>query len=165
MDKKIIGLISLFTLAVIAIAIFALGGNSKATIQKTAGAKISIDHSSKTVGNIPYGGGNLIHSFPIKNTGDKDLEIGNIATSCMCTKAYLKEGTEESERFGMKGMSAPSAWKGIVKPGETAEIVMDFDPQFHGPQGIGPISRNVSFETNDPDHPYVELSFDGVVVK
>ena len=49
------------------------------------------------VGNIPYGGGNLIHVFPITNAGTKDLEIANIATSCMCTKAYLKQGDNKSE--------------------------------------------------------------------
>ena len=50
-------------------------------------------------------------------------------------------------------------------PGETAEIIADFDPAYHGPQGTGPVTRIVSFETNDPDHPYVELGFKGTVVK
>lgn len=166
MDKKIIALVSLFTLAVIGIAIFAFGsGDSKAVVQKTAGAKIAVDHSSKSVGNIPYGGGDLIHTFPIKNVGDKNLEIANMATSCMCTKAYLQVGNTKSDEFGMKGMSAPSGWKGIVKPGQTVEIVADFDPKYHGPSGIGPVTRTVSFETNDPDNPYVEVSFDGIVTK
>jgi len=93
------------------------------------------------------------------------LEIANIATSCMCTKAYLKQGDNKSEGFGMKGMSASSSWKGIIKPGQTAEIIADFDPTYHGPQGIGSVTRMVSFETNDPDNPYVEVSFEGEVVK
>ena len=148
------------------IAIFALGsGSPKAELQKTKGAKISITVSSKSAGNIPYSGPDLIESFPIKNIGDKDLEIANIATSCMCTKAYIKQGNNKSDEFGMKGMSAPSSWKGIIKPGETAEIVADFDPKYHGPSGIGPIQRTVSFETNDPDNPYVEFNFDGTVIK
>ncbi len=166
MDKKFLLLIGGFILAVIGIAIFALGsGENRAVVQKTAGAKISVDHSSKSVGNIPYDGGDLIHVFPIKNVGDKDLEIANVATSCMCTKAYLKQGDTKSDGFGMKGMSAPSSWKGIIKPGQTAQIVMDFDPTYHGPSGTGPITRTVSFETNDPDNPYVEVGFDGIVTK
>ena len=169
MDKKFIIFIIILTLGIIGLAIFVSGFSSttttKATVSKTAGAKISVDHSSKKVGNIPYGGGNLIHVFPIKNAGTKDLEIANIATSCMCTKAYLKQGDNKSEGFGMKGMSSPSNWKGIIKPGETAEIIADFDPTYHGTQGTGPVSRMVSFETNDPDNPYVEVSFEGEVIK
>ena len=169
MDKKFIAVITVLTLGIIGIAILVSGSSSttttKATVSKTAGAKISVDHSSKKVGNIPYSGGNLIHVFPIKNAGTKDLEIANIATSCMCTKAYLKQGESKSEGFGMKGMSAPSNWKGIIKPGETAEIIADFDPAYHGPQGAGLFSRAVSFETNDPDNPYVEVSFEGEVAK
>ncbi len=166
MDKKIIALFSIFTFAVIGIAIFVVGsGNPKAELQKTKGAKILTTITSKSAGNIPYSGPDLIESFPIKNVGDKNLEIANIATSCMCTNAYLKQGSNKSEEFGMKGMSAPSAWKGIIKPGETAEIVADFNPSYHGPSGIGPIQRTVSFETNDPDNPYVEFNFDGTVIK
>ncbi len=166
MDKKIVALISLFTIAVIGIAVFVFGsGDQKAVVQKTAGAKISIPVSSKSVGDIPYSGGDLIETFAVKNVGDKNLEIANLATSCMCTKAYLKQGSVKGEEFGMKGMSAPSSWKGIIKPGETAEVVMDFDPTYHGPSGIGPITRTVSFETNDPDKPYVEVGFDGTVIK
>jgi len=169
MDKKFIALVTVLTLGIIGISILLLGSSSttttKATVSKTAGAKISVDHSSKKVGDIPYSGGNFIHVFPIKNAGTKDLEIANIATSCMCTKAYLKQGDNKSEGFGMKGMSASSAWKGIIKPGETAEIIADFDPTYHGPQGTGSVSRMVSFETNDPDNPYVEVSFEGEVVK
>lgn len=166
MDKKIIALISLFSIAVIGVGFFVLGtSDNKAVIQKTAGAKISVPQSSISVGNIPYSGGDLIESFQIKNIGNKDLEIANMATSCMCTKAYLEQGNNKSDGFGMKGMVAPSSWKGIIKPGGTAKIVADFDPKYHGPSGIGPVERIVSFETNDPDHPYVEISFNGVVTK
>jgi len=83
----------------------------------------------------------------------------------MCTKAYLEKGNEKSAEFGMKGMSAPSDWKGTLKPGESAYVVAVFDPAFHCPSGVGIISRNISFETNDPDNPYLELSFEGTVVK
>ncbi len=167
MDKKIILLLSAFFILLTAIAAFAIGGqkDNKATIQKTEGASINILEYSKTVGDIHYNGGDLIESFPIKNTGTKDLEIANIATSCMCTKAYLKTGDTKSEEFGMKGMTTPSNWKGIIKPGQTAEIVADFDPKYHGPSGIGPIQRTVSFETNDIDHPYIEVGFSGTVIK
>lgn len=169
MDKKFLALIIVLSVGIIGIAVLVSNStstsNTKAIVSKTTGVKIVFDHSSKKVGNIPYSGGNLIHVFPIKNSGTKDLKIANITTSCMCTKAYLKQGENKSEGFGMKGMSASSSWKGIIKPGETAQIIADFDPAYHGPQGVGSVSRTVSFETNDPNNPYVELSFEGVVIK
>lgn len=166
MDKKFVIGIIVFVLVVFGFAIvFAGKGSSKAVVEKTIGAKIEIDHASKDLGNINYNGGLVTQSFPVKNVGTKDLEIANMATSCMCTNAYFKDENGKSEEFGMKGMTNPSDWKGIIKPGETAEVVAVFDPQYHGPQGVGPISRTVSMETNDPDNPYVEFSFEGVVVK
>ena len=168
MNKKLIALMIVITLGIVGLAIFVSGSSTsetKATVSKTAGAKISIDHNFKTVGNIGYSKGILYHSFPIKNTGTKDLEIANMASSCMCTKVFLKKEGKDGPEFGMKGMSAPSSWKGILKPGESGEIVAAFDPTYHGPQGIGPVSRTASFETNDPANPYVELSFEGTVTK
>src|SRR6266568_5015148 len=150
-----------FTIAVVGGGIALSSGGSpeetKAVLQQTSGAKISIDHMQKTVGNISYGGGILYHSFPIQNTGTQDLKIANLATSCHCTKSFLRIGKQDSPAFGMKGSSAPSNWTGILKPGEKGTIIAAFDPAFHGPQGIGQVDRIISFETNDSNHSYVEV--------
>lgn len=167
MDKKIIALISLFFIVVIGIAVFAIGGSgdNKAVVQKTAGAKLETFQTDFNFNNIKYSGGNVSHTYEIKNIGDKDLQIANLATSCMCTTAYLKVGDNQGPSFGMKGMTAPSNWIGVIKPGQTGEIVAVFDPSYHGPSGIGPIQRTISFETNDPNKPYVEVNFEGTVVQ
>jgi len=167
-DKKILIVIAVVTLAILGGAMFFLSNtqsSSKAVIQKTAGAKIETPETNFDFKDIPYSGGDAIHEYKVKNTGDKDLEIANMNTSCACSKAYFKSAKGESPKFSMKGMSAPSSWKGILLPGEEGIVITDFDPTYHGPQGVGPISRIVSFETNDPDHPYIELSFSGNVVK
>lgn len=137
----------------------------KAQIEKALGVKMEVAEERFDWGEIDYGGGLAIHSFKIKNSGAKDLEIANVATSCMCTLAYFKGPTGTSPKFGMKGMSRPSSYKGILKPGEEGEIVAEFDPAYHGPTGVGKVERAVSFETNDPDKPYVELLLYGNVVK
>jgi hypothetical protein len=166
MNKKFVIGIIVFILLIFGLAIvFAGKGSSKAVVEKTVGAKIKIDHLSKEMGDISYDNGLISHSFPVKNVGTKNLEIANMATSCMCTNVYIKTNEGKSEQFGMKGMSNPSDWKGIIEPGKTAEVIAVFDPQYHGPQGVGPVSRTVSMETNDPDHPYVEFSFEGNVIK
>lgn len=141
------------------------GSSSKAVLGKVAGAKVESLETSFDFKDIPYSGGNVQHEYKIKNIGDKNLEIANLATSCMCTKVYLKTSSGSSPEFGMKGHTAASDWKGRLAPGEEGSVVAVFDPTAHGPQGVGPISRLVSLDTNDPDRPYLEFSFNGTVVK
>lgn len=165
MDKKIIIGGILFTILIIGGGIYYSNNTQGATIEKTQGAKVQTFESSFDFKDIPYNGGLAEHPYKIKNTGSKDLTIANMSTSCMCTKVFLKTAKAEGPEFGMKGMSSASSWIGVLKPGEEGSVVAVFDPTAHGPQGVGPISRIVSFETNDPDHPYIEFSFSGTVVK
>lgn len=166
MDKKVlIGLIIFSLVIIVGGSFFLSNSSSRAVIKKTQGAKIETKETSFNFKEIPYSGGKVEHSFAIKNVGNKDLEIANLTTSCMCTTVYFKSKSGKSSEFGMKGMTQPSKWKGVLKPQEEAKIIAVFDPAFHGPQGIGPVSRLVSFETNDPDKPYVEFVFSGTVVK
>lgn len=141
------------------------GQTQKASVEKTTGAKVQTFESSFDFKDVKYSGGNVKHEFKIKNPGTSDLTIANMATSCMCTTVYLKVGDKKGPAFGMNGHSSESGWTGVLKPGEEGQVVTVFDPTAHGPAGVGPISRIVSFETNDPDRPYVEFSFSGNVVK
>lgn len=165
-EKKILILIIVFTLFFIGAAVFFLSKSpTKPNLEKTFGAKIENLETSYDFKDIPYDGGDAIHNFKIKNVGDKPLKIANLATSCMCTKVYFQNNQGQSPRFGMKGSNSVSGWTGVLNPGEEGSVVADFDPTAHGPAGVGPISRLVSIETNDPDHPYIEFSFSGKVVK
>src|SRR3989344_3659185 len=167
MDKKFLLIIALIMAVVLSggVFLFSNSGGSAARIEKTLGAQIQIPHKDFDFKDIKYNGGNVTHAYPIKNNGSKELVLANLSTSCMCTQVYLKKGEEKSPSFGMKGHTSASDWKGVLKPKEEAEVVTVFDPTAHGPQGIGPISRLVSFETNDPQNPYIESSFNAVVVK
>lgn len=168
MDKKIVIGIIVATIVILGGAITLLSNspsNSKAALEKTSGAKIEVLESSFDFKDIPYSGGKAIHEFKIKSSGDQPLEIANLATSCMCTEVYLKTPQEEGPKSGMKGMSTPTTWIGTLQGGEEGLVVAVFDPSYHGPSGVGPVSRMVSFETNDPNKPYIELSFTGNVVK
>lgn len=166
MDKRILLIISILTAAVLFGGVFVFSSSKEsASVEKTLGAQIQTFHKDFDFKDIRYGGGNVSHAFPIKNNGYKDLILANFSTSCMCTQVYLKKGEEKSPFFGMKGHTSVSDWKGVLKPKEEAEVVAVFDPTAHGPQGIGPVSRLVSFETNDPENPYIELAFSGTVIK
>ncbi len=167
MDKKVIMGILVFTALIIVGAILFSGNSPQggASLQKTAGASLQTFETSFDFKDIKYSGGNVERAFKIKNSGTADLTIANLSTSCMCTQVFFQKASIVSPRFGMQGHSSESGWKGVLKQGEEASIVAVFDPTAHGPSGVGPISRLVSFETNDPDHPYVEFAFNGVVVK
>lgn len=166
MNKKfLIGIIVAVAVIIAAAFLVAGSGSSKAVIEKTQGAKAFFDRSVKNLNDIKYGDKKTV-KYLIENKGTKDLEIANIATSCMCTNAYFeKDGKQDGPSFGMKGMTAVSDWKGLLSPGEKGQIVAVFDSAYHGPSGVGPVQRTVSLETNDPDNPYVEFNFEGVVVQ
>ena len=150
------------------VARLAISGTTGANTQTSALkadslAKIEIlDDPSHNWGKIDINGGIVEKVFQIKNTGESDLEITNFKTSCMCTETQVSIKGEQSPVFGMH---TQSGWKGAVKPGETADVVVAFDPLFHGPQGTGPITRLVSFDTNDASNRKVEFKLIGNVMR
>jgi hypothetical protein len=75
------------------------------------------------------------HIFPVHNTGDADLFISNLVTSCGCTVAELSSS--------------------VIPPGQRADLVVTFDADFH--ETKGEVTRLVWFATNDPTQPWVEL--------
>jgi hypothetical protein len=80
-------------------------------------------------------------SFPIQNTGNKTLVISSVVTSCGCTTAELSSS--------------------VIPPGERADLVVVFDPDYH--ETSGPVTRLIWLETNDPETPLVELKADANV--
>lgn len=151
-DKKTILVIIAVTIIALlaAVVLLTYSSTSPVALEKTAGAKIEMAETSYDFGEIDYAGGNVEHSYRIKNNGDKQLKVANLVTSCACTKVYFKSARQESKKFSMKGHSKPSDWAGTLNAGEGAEVIAIFDPAAHGPAGVGAVSRVVSFQTNDP---------------
>jgi len=165
MRNFVIGVI-VFCILIIGAGVYLLSkAPAKVALSQENGVRIGIDHKQYDFGRVKLTSGLVIHQYPIKNTGNTDLKIANLASSCACTKVYFKSASQESPRASMKGMTKISDWVGILKPGENGEIIIEFDPNFHGPQGIGIITRTISFETNDNQNSYTELSFNGEVIK
>ena len=165
MKKFVIGII-VFTLLIIAGGAFLVSkAPNKASLAKDENARLEIDHSQFNFGEVKLTSGILTHRYPIKNIGQTDLKIANLASSCACTKVYFKSGSGESPKASMKGMTKVSSWVGVLAPQETGEMVIDFDPNFHGINGIGKIARSLEFETNDPSHLRVEFNLSGEVTR
>lgn len=95
-------------------------------------------------GEITMKAGNVERSFEIKNPTDADIKIANIETSCMCTTAYLETESGMKGPFGMPGHGGPAGRViETLKAGESRTLRVVFDPNAHGPAGVGQIDRLV----------------------
>ena len=176
-DKKFIIIVAIITL-VIMLGGIALVNSSSSTPQilSSENARLQLSSQSdggqakaETVeptsydwGNISYSGTKATKPFAIRNTGSDPLKLFNVKTSCHCTKAHVTIDGKDSPDFGMSGISS---WAGEVPVGKEAKVTVIFDQAFHGPQGIGPITRFVSIETNDRGTPKITFTLTGTVVK
>lgn len=161
-DSFIVGII-VITVLILGGAVY-FGSRMGATTQVTADSQVSITvaENKHDWGTIDLNGGLATKSFEIKNTSDSTLKLYDVKTSCMCTTAQLKTTGQTSKKFAMHEKNS-SIFE--VKPGETVELVVEFDPAFHGPSGVGPISRTVTMNTNDASNPSLSFQLTANVVK
>ena len=52
-----------------------------------------------------------------------------------------------------------------IQPGETKTLSTTYDPLFHGPDGVGKITREVILQTNSVATPEVRMRFAANVIK
>ncbi|MBI2443567.1 MAG: DUF1573 domain-containing protein [Candidatus Levybacteria bacterium] len=164
-DKKLLAIIIVVTLIILAGGVMVLGSNSSSSPQVRASkdAKAyTLEPTSFDWGNIQYAAEKATKTFTIKNTGKDTLKLFNIKTSCHCTIAKVTVDGKTSPDFGMSGISS---WIGEVSPGKEAKLTVIFDQAFHGPQGVGPVTRFVSVETSDKDNGKITYTLTGTVVR
>lgn len=75
----------------------------------------------------------------IRNTGEVDLVVETVTTTCGCTTASLDAMT--------------------IPAGESAILHIEFDSGAHGPDLTGQIMRQVILISNDPDTPETTVAF------
>jgi len=161
-DKFLLGVVAV-TVLILALAVF-FGSKMGETTQVTTDTQvaISIDSNRYDWGTIDLNGGIVSKTFAIENNGVSPLKLYDIKTSCMCTTAQLKTSGQLSKKFGMHEKSSSVI---EVNPGETAELIVEFDPAFHGPSGTGPINRTITMNTNDAKNPTLSFNLTANVVK
>lgn len=113
--------------------------------QKNSGSISSLSSSEKLYdfGTISMKNGAVSHVFKIVNLSNKDIYVKKVATSCMCTTAYLANSGREKGPFGMEGMGYVPPANETIKAGESRDVRVAFDPNAHGPAGVGEIDRLV----------------------
>ncbi len=87
------------------------------------------------------------HSWTVKNSGEGNLELSLLGSSCSCTVAKLKS---------VDGQPAPNV---VVKPGESTTIDLEWDTK----SAAGPYLKSARIGTNDLKRPNFQLDVKGSV--
>lgn len=95
-------------------------------------------------GTISMKNGLVNHVFTVNNSSDKDVYIKMVNTSCMCTSAYIENENRERGPFGMEGMGYVPPANEILKAGKSLGVKVVYDPNAHGPAGVGSIDRFIN---------------------
>jgi len=126
-----------------------LGFAPEVARQNAAGSGDLKLYASKTdydFGTISMRKGNVEYAFQVKNNTDMPLTIAKLYTSCMCTTASLIRGEEVYGPFGMPGHGSIPSINQTLVPGEKVTVAAMFNPNAHGPAGVGPVRRAIYLE-------------------
>lgn len=140
--NKIIVIITLVVVGIIGLMIW--GRSAQNTVEVDTGAISNLTYSEKLYdfGTISMKNGLVTKDFTVTNNTDKDIVIPSLTTSCMCTKAFfVKPDGITKGPFGMPSMGYVPPLNETIKVGESRIVRAVYDPNAHGPAGVGPIDR------------------------
>ncbi len=124
-------------------------GNTPATVQgaSNAGPKSTLA-APLTVydfGTISMKNGDVSKDFIFANPSRQSIIIRGLETSCMCTSAFLVKANGSSDGpFSMPGMGGRTATNETIKAGEGRTLRVVYNPNAHGPAGVGQIDRFIT---------------------
>ena len=105
----------------------------------SAQAKISFNNETVDYGKIEKGSDG-VRVFEFTNTGDAELVVTNVKSSCGCT--------------------VPKKPEAPIAPGEKGEIVVEYDTK----NRKGPFRKTITVTTNVTENPIVALKIKGEVL-
>lgn len=96
-------------------------------------------------GVISMKDGYVTKEFTITNPTTQEINLKTVLTSCMCTSAFVvnPDGSVKGP-FKMAGMGFVPPSNEIIRAGESRIIRVVYDPNAHGPAGVGKIERFVT---------------------
>jgi len=154
MNKYVIGVVILVGVLILASYGFSNTGNTSASEVASA---ITVVEPPYDFGDIDIFGGKVSTTYTLKNEGTEDVSILSAVTSCICT-----EGEIGGLVFGMHESSGKTV---TIPAGEEKVLTATFDPLAHGPEGTGPIKRELLLKTNSSMTPEVKVTLEAVVIK
>jgi hypothetical protein len=117
--------------------------------QQLAPTVLEVSEKLHDFGTVSMKNGKVSKIFRIKNTQSEALSLNKLYTSCMCTEATLNISGKTQGPFGMPGHGFTRAFTETLQPQEEATVEVVFDPNAHGPSGIGTIERAVTLENTE----------------
>ena len=154
MKPKTLTLSALFVLLII--GLLAWGNAGKGGTAAVQGASASGASTSRSAlvapevfydfGTISMKNGNVLKEFTLTNPTAEAVTLKAVFTSCMCTSAFIvrPDGSVKGP-CGMPGHggAVPPANE-LIGAGESRTIRVVYDPNAHGPAGVGYIDRFVT---------------------
>lgn len=107
---------------------------------------LSSDQQSYDFGTISMKDGKVKTTFKVKNPTAEALTLSKLYTTCMCTDAKLVVNGSTEGPFGMPGHGSIPTFEQKLEPNQEADIEVEYDPNAHGPSGVGRIERSVIVE-------------------
>ncbi len=153
--RKLHYLIKFLISVIVAVSFISAGTLEVAEAARATSGKVAayrgVEHDW---GYINIKGGNLQHTFSMYNSGEDNLLLKGGFTSCGCTNIVitLPDGSKSPE-FGMTHSNTvkPANWIGIVKPGQSFKVTVEYDPLTHGPNALGPVERRAYIISSAPE--------------
>ncbi|MBI2466205.1 MAG: DUF1573 domain-containing protein [Candidatus Sungbacteria bacterium] len=148
MNTKNIIIYVLFTVAIVGGLVWIARPNKDTGADPTASviSTLTAPENQYDFGSISMANGNVSKIFTVSNSSPEPVTLEKIYTSCMCTQANLILSGQKFGPYGMPGHGLVPKVNRTLNAGETAEIEVVFDPNAHGPAGVGPIERIIFVE-------------------
>ncbi len=153
MESKTISIIAVVLLLFVGLFVLGYAGKGGTTTQiNVAPGSSGTSKSALTApeifydfGTISMKNGNVTKEFTVENKTDQDILVSTVLSSCMCTSAFivLPDGSIKGP-FKMPGMGYVPPANEVIKAGESRIIRVVYDPNAHGPAGVGRIDRFVT---------------------
>ena len=154
MKPKTLTFSALFILLIIGLLAWGNAGKGgAASVQGASASGVSTSRSALVApevfydfGTISMKNGNVTKEFTVTNPTAEAIALEQVFTSCMCTTAFIvrPDGSARGP-FGMPGHggAVPPANES-VGAGESRIIRVVYDPNAHGPAGVGRIDRFIT---------------------
>lgn len=145
---------TIYIILAVIVVIIGVGwlGSTRVQTNQTSSSQASPNNSILSAlekmydfGSISMKDGLVKHEFVVVNSTREDITISTVQTSCMCTTALVvnSDGSTKGP-FGMPGMGYVPPANEVIKAGESRIIRVVYDPNAHGPAGVGAIDRFVT---------------------
>ncbi|MCR4280468.1 MAG: DUF1573 domain-containing protein [Candidatus Komeilibacteria bacterium] len=161
--KKQAWIISGLAVVLVLVVVYAL---SSKTAEPVVDAQLRVAETNWNWGDIAMRDGIASKEVEMTNDSSTPITITRMETSCMCTTVQIMhvDGSKSALR-GMVGHGSNATLSETIAAGETVKLKINFDPNAHGPNATGRMSRSIILQTNSQAQPEIRLTFVGNVIK